>query len=97
MKIYSDVSDGKGVSRTIGLTRTVIDVGHINVRLSLPLWYGQRHIPERSLSWLRGGGSYHYLSVGIFFPLWIYPAQGTVWMRSGVRSPKPKMFFLKCI
>lgn len=70
----SQVPDGKGVDRTTGFTHTVIDMSHVSVRLSLLLWYGQRHTPERSLSWLRGGGSFHHLSVGMFFPLWIYPA-----------------------
>lgn len=68
MKTFSQVPDGKGVGRTTGLTRTVVDVNHTNVRLSLPLWYSQRHIPERSFSWLRGSGSYHHLPVGVFFP-----------------------------
>ena len=86
----SQVPDGKGMGRTAGLTHTVISLSCINARLSLPLWYGQRHIPERSLSWLRGGGSYHHLSVGIFFPCGfiLYRGQSGQDQGSGVLSPR---------
>lgn len=51
MKLLFQDIDDIGMDTSTVFIYTVIDLSHINVRLSLPLQDGQRPIPERSLSW----------------------------------------------